>query len=1028
MPGPGRMSAKRSRPPLIARTIYRFPLLVILAWVALALLVTLAVPSLEHVGQEHSVSVSPKGAPSVRAMMRMGQDFKESDSDSSAMIVLESHQPLGDDAHDYYAGLIRQLRADPKHVQHVQDLWGDRLTAAAAQSPDEKAAYAQLNLAGNQGTTLGDESLAAVRSIVGRTPPPAGVKIYVTGAAPLIMDMQHSANDSILKITLVAAAIILTMLLLVYRSITTVILLLLTVGIELAMARGVVAFIGHNGILVLSMYAINLLMSLAMSAGTDYGIFFFGRYQEARQAGDDPKTAYYTTYRGIAKVVLASGLTIAGAMFCLAFTRMPYFQTMGVPCAVGMLVTTAVALTLSPAVIAVGSHFGLFEPKRIIGVRRWRRIGTAIVRWPVPILATACALALLGLLTLPGYKTSYNGRLYIPQDVPANLGYAAADRHFPQSRMMPEVLMIESDHDMRNPADFLVLNRLAKKIFRVPGVSRVQGITRPEGTPIEHTSIPFLISMQSATQQQNTHYMRERMKDMRKQADDMQHMIDITKHMYVLMQRMYNTTHHTLIITKEMADVLDELRDQAANFEDFWRPIRSYFYWEKHCYDIPICWSLRSIFDTLDGIDDLADKLRGVIKDFEQVDAILPQLIATMPRTIEITQDIRTMMLTMNSTMGGIMGEMDESSQQTNAMGQAFDASKNDDSFYLPPEIFEQPDFKRAMSNFLSPDGKAARFIISQKGDPASAEAIGRIDKIKLAASEALKGTPLSNANIFITGAASTYKDWRDGSQYDLLIAGVGALCLIFIIMLIITRSFIAALVIVGTVALSLGASFGVSVLLWQYLLGMKLFWMVLPMSVIILLAVGSDYNLLLVSRFKEEIAAGIKTGIIRAMGGTGKVVTNAGLVFAFTMASMAVSDLRVIGQIGTTIGLGLMFDTLIVRSFMTPSIAAMLGRWFWWPQVVRPRPASYLLEPLAPRPVVRALLLSQQRASDGFPVQDGTAPPGSAAHDVDTQPLSLAGHGHRPQVRVPDRFADTHPRFGVGEPYARPHRRTEQP
>lgn len=158
--------------------------------------------------------------------------------------------------------------------------------------------------------------------------------------------------------------------------------------------------------------------------------------------------------------------------------------------------------------------------------------------------------------------------------------------------------------------------------------------------------------------------------------------------------------------------------------------------------------------------------------------------------------------------------------------------------------------------------------------------------------------------------------------------------------MLIITRAFIAAAVIVGTVALSLGASFGLSVLLWQHILAIHLHWLVLAMSVIVLLAVGSDYNLLLVSRFKQEIGAGLKTGIIRSMGGTGKVVTNAGLVFAVTMASMAVSDLRVIGQVGTTIGLGLLFDTLIVRSFMTPSIAALLGRWFWWPLRVRSRPA----------------------------------------------------------------------------------------
>jgi RND superfamily putative drug exporter len=157
--------------------------------------------------------------------------------------------------------------------------------------------------------------------------------------------------------------------------------------------------------------------------------------------------------------------------------------------------------------------------------------------------------------------------------------------------------------------------------------------------------------------------------------------------------------------------------------------------------------------------------------------------------------------------------------------------------------------------------------------------------------------------------------------------------------MLLLTRAVVAAAVIVGTVLLSLGTSFGLSVLIWQYMLGMHLHWMIIAMSVIILLAVGSDYNLLLVSRFKEEIHAGINTGIIRSMGGTGSVVTSAGLVFAFTMMSMVVSDLRVVGQVGTTIGLGLLFDTLVIRSFMTPAIAALLGRWFWWPQRVRQRP-----------------------------------------------------------------------------------------
>src|SRR6185312_9092438 len=560
-------------------------------------------------------------------------------------------------------------------------------------------------------------------------------------------------------------------------------------------------------------------------------------------------------------VVLGSGLTIAGATFCLHFTNLPYFQTLGIPLAIGMVVVVLAALTLGPAVISVASRFRqTLEPKRAQRIRGWRKVGALVVRWPGPVLVVTIGIALVGLLTLPGYRTNYNDRNYLPADLPANAGYAAADRHFSKSRMNPELLMIESDHDLRNSADFLVIDKIAKAIFRIPGVSRVQAITRPEGTPIEHTSIPFLLSMQSASQVQTTHYMKVRMDDLLKQADMLTVQIATMKRLYAVQQQVTDITHHTILETKEMTTVVVELRDHIADFEDMWRPIRSYFYWEKHCYDIPICWSLRAIFDTLDGVDMLTDKLGDLVKDLDKMDALLPQLLAQFPPMIAMAEDARTMILKAHSTMAGTMSQMDEATEDVTAMGRAFDASKNDDSFYLPPEAFKNADFQRAMTSFLSPDGKAARFIISHKGDPATPEGIARINQIRTAAEEALKTTPLEDAKIYIAGTASTFKDFRDGATYDLWIAGVGALCLIFIIVLIITRSFIAALVIVGTVAVSLGASFGISVLIWQYILGIKLHWMVLPMSVIVLLAVGSDYNLLLVSRMKEEIAGGINT------------------------------------------------------------------------------------------------------------------------------------------------------------------------
>ncbi|MCB0928021.1 MAG: RND family transporter [Mycobacterium sp.] len=945
--------------PRAARLTRRFAVWIILAWVVIAALLTVGVPPLEQVEREHSVSLSPVDAPSYKAMTRMGELFRESNSESVAVVVLEGQDELGEAAHEFYNSLVRQLKADPGHVQHVQDFWGDPLTAGAAQSADGKAAYVQLNLVGKMGDAAGTESVKTVQRIVNDTPPPPGVQAYVTGPAAVVADMGESGNRTVLLITLVTFAVIFVMLLIVLRSVTSVAALLLMVFVQLQVARGIVAFLGLHGVVGLTTYVVNLLVSVGIAASTDYGIFFVGRYQEARQAGEDRESAYYTAYNGVAKVVLASGVTIAGAIFCLHFTRLPFFQPLGVPGALGILVAVAVALTLIPAVMAAGSRFGLFEPKRAIRTRGWRRIGTAIVRWPGPVFVASSSVALIGLLTLIGFNPSYSDKDFIPKDIPASQGLAAAARHFPESRMaVPDLLVVESDRDMRNPADLLVLNKLAKGIFAVPGIANVQSVTRPEGKPIEHTSIPFMLSMSNASQRLSLPFQQERMKDMLKQADDITNMINVMQRMYDTMKEMADVTHRMTGTTVELVKTTNELRDHIADFDDFWRPLRNYLYWEPHCFDIPICWSIRSVFDALDGVDTLTGVLEDVVVDIKQLDAIMPQMLVQFPPMIQTMRNSRTMMLAMHGTMSGIFAQTEESTDNATAMGKAFDAAHNEDSFYLPPEMLQNDDFKRVMQIFMSPDGKAARFLVTQRSDPVTPDGMAHVEPILSAAEEALKGTPLESSKIALAGTAASVKDLVDGSCYDLLIAGVAAFCLIFSIMLLVTRSLVAALVIVTTVAISLGASFGISVLLWQHLLGIQIHWVVLAMSVIVLLAVGSDYNLMLVSRMKDEVAAGIDTGIIRAMAGTGKVVTAAGLVFAFTMMSMVVSDLLSISQVGITIGMGLLFDTMIVRAFITPSIAALLGRWFWWPQRVRRRPASALLRPIGPRPLVRALLL----------------------------------------------------------------------
>ena len=943
-------AAKHQRRPVFAHSLRILAVPIILFWVAVAALVNVIAPQLEVVGEQHSAPMAPEDAPSMQAMKRMGANFKEFDSNSTVMIVVEGDKPLGPDAHAYYDEIIRKLRQDPKHIQHIQDFWGDTLTAAGAQSADGKASYVMLNLAGEQGQTLANEGVEAVRKVIEDTKAPPGVQAYGAGPAALTDDLHVIGNASLAEITLFTLIAIAGMLLVVYRSIRTTLVQLFLTFIGLLTARGVISVLASNGAFGLTTFAGNILTMLAIAAATDYGIFIFGRYREARSHGLDRDDAYYTTFKSVAPVIVGSGLTIAGATYCLSFARLPYFSTMGAPVAIGMVVVVASAVTLGPAVLFLGSRVGLFEWKRPPKGRFWRRVGTIVVRWPGPVLVASAFVVLIGLVAVPGYKPAYNDQYYLPADAPTNIGFAAADRHFTQARMNPDILMIEADHDMRNPADMLVLNKVSSNVMHTEGIAMVQNITRPLGIPIQHSSIPFQTSIQGQTNNMNLPFQREQLADQLRTIDQTNRSIDILEQQYQLSLQQTQLTQDSAAKSQALLQTTEELRDNIANFDDQFRPLRNYFYWEPHCFDIPLCFATRNLFDALDGIDKVTTQTGAVQVNTDQLADLAPKLTALLPQTIASMKASRDMSLASYNSQKTLLDQLEASNDTALAMGAAFDGAKNDDLFFLPPEAFDNPDFKRGLVMFLSPDGKSARMFITHETDPATVDGIKRVDGERKAAQEALKMSSLSNAKIYLGGVAATYKDMADGAKYDLLIAVVSSLTLIFMIMLILTRSAVAALVIVGTAASSIAASFGISVLLWQDVFGIQVQWLVMLMSVIILLAVGSDYNLLLVSRFKDEIHAGLKTGIIRSMAGTGGVVTSAGLVFAATMAAMMGSQLVVLAQMGSTIALGLLIDTFVVRSFLMPSIATLLGRWFWWPQVVYPRGDYHFRKPQPPR------------------------------------------------------------------------------
>ncbi|WP_067976980.1 MMPL/RND family transporter [Mycolicibacter icosiumassiliensis] len=923
----------------MARTVRLLAIPIIVFWGLLAMTTNTFVPKVEDIAEELAGPLVPTYAPSQVAMLTIGEKFQESTSTSMTMIVLEADRPLGPQDHQYYDGLVRTLKADTAHVQYVMDTWGKPITAAGAQSLDGRAAYVLLRLAGDIGQMEANQSVAAVRQVVADSNPPPGLKVYVSGAAPLAADTVATANDSLNNITIATIFLLIAMLLVVYRSGITMLVPMFGVLMMMLAAKGVIAALGHFGYIELSSFAVNMVVSLTLGAATDYSIFLMGRYHEARLAGESREDAYYTAYRGVSHVIVGSGLTIAGAAFCLSFARLNYFHTMGPAVAISMLLTITGALTLGPAMLSVGSLFGLFDPKKKVKARLYRRIATSVVRWPKPILTASAAAVTLGAIFVPTYEVSYDDRTYQPSSSPANQGFAAADRHFSRSKLFSEMLMVETDHDMRNSADFISLDRVAKALVRLPGVAMVQSITRPMGRALERATLPYLFTSQGSANGQQLPFTREQNANTFEQAQIMGHTIEVLRNTIALTQRLSDEMHQTVLTMEDMEQVTEQMDEEIANLDDWMRPIRSYFYWEPHCYDIPVCWAFRSLWDMMDKVDELAANIKDAVGSLEVVDSLLPQMVAQLNLMVEDQTAIQSLIT--NS-----YGPTDIQSQNTDQtffdminVGNDFDASRSDDYFYIPREAFDNADIKTGMELMMSPDGKAARFIVTHEGNAMGPEGIADVEQFPNAIRGALKETSLAGAKFYIGGSASTNKDIQEYAKSDLMIAAIAAFVLIFLIMLVITRSLVAALVIPGTVAFSYAGAFGLSVLIWQHLIGLHLHWMVLPLTFIILVAVGSDYNLLLIARLKEEIPAGLNTGLIRALGSTGGVVTSAGLVFAFTMLAMLASDLRTIGQVGSTVCIGLLLDTLIVRSFIVPSLVRIYGPWFWWPTFVRQRP-----------------------------------------------------------------------------------------
>jgi putative drug exporter of the RND superfamily len=239
-----------------------------------------------------------------------------------------------------------------------------------------------------------------------------------------------------------------------------------------------------------------------------------------------------------------------------------------------------------------------------------------------------------------------------------------------------------------------------------------------------------------------------------------------------------------------------------------------------------------------------------------------------------------------------------------------------------------------AAASLSSPDREVARISATLDINPYSEQALDTIPALRDAARDAAERAGLSREAVLIGGKTATSYDSRAAHHRDNVVVLPIILLSIGIVLGLLLRSVVAPIYLLLTIVISYFATLGLSVFVFQTVLGHSGIGPGVPFLLFLFLcALGVDYNIYLMARVREETAAhSLIEGTTLALARTGGVITSAGIILAGTFAALMTLPLRDLFQLGFAVAIGVLMDTFIVRSLMVPSIVMLLGRWNWWP------------------------------------------------------------------------------------------------
>lgn len=926
---------------MIGRFIYRFALVIVAVWAVVAIIGNSFAPPVNQVIANEDQPFLLSGTATELAVQRSADAFSQPATDNIAYLVLQRDGDggLNNQDREFYAQLVAALRADSRHVLGLMDWW--QVPASTAVSKDHHVVTATMRLNGMVGTSDAADSIVATRNIAAHMAPPDGLHVYITGAGATIMDEFGAVDRQVQIFTVFAIAVLVLLLLIFYRSLITALVPLVSVLMALAVCRPVVSELAAHDLMDVSLFSLSVSVAVIVGAGTGFVIFLIGRYHERRSEDMAPPLALADAYRTVAPVIIGSTLIVVaplGAVGWLSVARISMFATTGVLCAIGALAVGLSALTLTPALMALASRAGLLEPPPGRSPsRRWRRIGINVARWPAPILVATGIFVLVLTIGLPGIPIGWDETWATSPETEANRGYRAVNAHFGPNQLHPDVVTIETGHDLRNPAGLRGIEQVTAAIMGISGVRMVQSASHPAGMVSKQAALTATAGNFGDRLDEFADQISSRpvLNDLSAAVDELLSQVDLIQSGMSAGPFAIGGVSLAVHLTQQATD---KVQARSADVSGVFDSLRSFVSAISDCPTTPVCAAAQEAVQWANAVVDSATKLIGAAQQL--IAATVEGATSAGPGLPTMTKNVWEQ-LNQTRTIAANFKDILRTARPVPAQdlagylqGLAASAASGPGSaLYASRTILTDPRFRPVLGELFSPDGHATRLFVYGDGQEWGNDGAVRAREISAAVTDAIKNSTLQPATVDMAGVGPAIRDLQDIVGRDLALVALISLGVILLIAAVLLRSPIAGLIVLGTIGVSYLAALGASALIWQRLMHHELHWSVPPIAFLSLVGVAVGGNLLFPLRIREGHAAGVRTSVIRAFAATGVVVTGGGIVVGLTTLALAASSVLSLAQIGVTVGVALLLNALVVRTFMLPAVIVVLDRWLWWPR-----------------------------------------------------------------------------------------------